>query len=623
MRIISQAAAMAILFCLASGCATVHHEREGNISGIFGNCSSACRSSKEARSDLYRKNQEILGRKYKEERSYLARKYPHDVGTKGAEPRIGLALSGGGPRSASFTMGVLKALDEKGVMDRLDVISSVSGGSYAMYWYFSQNCYLNTANNEDYCPLNDEITSDEMARLLAQRKTFDRKGLFASKEHNLNDPKILDEYRFQISLEERSDILTSLKEQGTWGKLLGYGEVAYKGSVYSLSLPFHWIFNGLFDMNMNLNPSRWYYQNGIERTYGYVPLSYDLEKFANNEKVLFQRKAVARQVKFSQLRDYVSNPNKKYPMPYFIINSTGGYDRGYDVFGDGKYRQMHKAIFEFTPWLCGSDLFGYREAEECEKEVSFSRAISISGAAVDGQQEAIDLAGVGIGESKATSTAMNIFNLDLGYRISNPNTNPVVRFLHWLTPFPLYFVADLIQGDRTSGIRLSDGGHSDNLGVFSLVRRGTKKIIAVDAEQDQKSVFEAAHRLGVQLEKELGLKLSFDKPDKVIDVYNTPLSQAVIRGKISGMVDENGDDAPIELIYIKLSLDRQLVKVGDQGYPFSIIKYQEKDPLFPHDPTFDLFYSPEQYKAYRDLGYMLGNSYEKYGEFMQEKPESR
>ncbi len=619
MRTIIQVAVMVILLCMASGCAIVHHEREGNISGIFGNRSSAYRSSKEARIKLYRDNQEILGSKYKEERDYLAKKYAANVDVQGAEPKLGLALSGGGPRSASFTIGVLKALEEKGVMDRLDLISSVSGGSYAMYWYFSQNCYLNTGNNEQYCPLNKCITSDEMGRYQAQQKAFDRKNLFASKEQNLNSPKIMDNYRFQISLEERSDLLTSLKEQGAMGKLLGYGEMAYKGSVYTLSVPLHWLLNGLFDWNLNLNPSRWYYQNGIERTYGYVPLSYDLEKFANNKRVLFQSKAVATQVKFSRLRDYLSTPNKKSPMPYFVINSTGGYDRGYNQFGDGGYRQMQKAIFEFTPWLCGSDLFGYRKAEECEKEISFSRAVSISGAAVDGQQEAIDLAGVGTGESKAAASAMNVFNLDLGYRISNPNTNPVVRFLHWISPFPFYFIADVIQGDRTNSIHLSDGGHSDNLGIFSLVRRGTKKIIAVDAEQDQKSVFEGAHRLKVQLEKELGLKLEFDRPDRVIDVYNTPLPQAVIKGKISGLVDNNGDEAPIDLIYIKLSLDRQLLQGGGDAYPFSIVKYQGKDKLFPHDPTFDLFYSPEQYKAYRDLGYLIGSSYEKYKGFMEER----
>jgi hypothetical protein len=41
-----------------------------------------------------------------------------------------LALSGGGIRSASFSLGVLQALNEKGALDRLDYLSTVSGGGY-------------------------------------------------------------------------------------------------------------------------------------------------------------------------------------------------------------------------------------------------------------------------------------------------------------------------------------------------------------------------------------------------------------------------------------------------------------------------------------------------------------
>jgi len=43
---------------------------------------------------------------------------------------IGLALSGGGIRSASFAMGVMQGLQAAGVMRRFDYLSSVSGGGY-------------------------------------------------------------------------------------------------------------------------------------------------------------------------------------------------------------------------------------------------------------------------------------------------------------------------------------------------------------------------------------------------------------------------------------------------------------------------------------------------------------
>src|SRR6478672_11631501 len=43
---------------------------------------------------------------------------------------IGLSLSGGGIRSAAFCLGVLQALDLAQVLDKVDYLSSVSGGGY-------------------------------------------------------------------------------------------------------------------------------------------------------------------------------------------------------------------------------------------------------------------------------------------------------------------------------------------------------------------------------------------------------------------------------------------------------------------------------------------------------------
>ena len=45
------------------------------------------------------------------------------------EPRIGLALSGGGARAMAFHLGCLRALHELGLLDRVQILSTVSGGS--------------------------------------------------------------------------------------------------------------------------------------------------------------------------------------------------------------------------------------------------------------------------------------------------------------------------------------------------------------------------------------------------------------------------------------------------------------------------------------------------------------
>ena len=65
--------------------------------------------------------------------------YPVELPPRGGQVDWGLALSGGGFRSAAFSIGVLKALYEKKLLDEIDVISTVSGGGYASYWMYSKS----------------------------------------------------------------------------------------------------------------------------------------------------------------------------------------------------------------------------------------------------------------------------------------------------------------------------------------------------------------------------------------------------------------------------------------------------------------------------------------------------
>ena len=59
---------------------------------------------------------------------------PTDPDTDVREQLMGLALSGGGIRSATFNLGVLQALSELGVLAEFDYLSTVSGGGYIGSW---------------------------------------------------------------------------------------------------------------------------------------------------------------------------------------------------------------------------------------------------------------------------------------------------------------------------------------------------------------------------------------------------------------------------------------------------------------------------------------------------------
>ncbi|MCE7977798.1 MAG: patatin-like phospholipase family protein, partial [Nitrospira sp. NTP1] len=48
--------------------------------------------------------------------------------------RAGLCLSGGGIRSATFSLGVLQSLARLQLLDKFDYLSTVSGGGYIGSW---------------------------------------------------------------------------------------------------------------------------------------------------------------------------------------------------------------------------------------------------------------------------------------------------------------------------------------------------------------------------------------------------------------------------------------------------------------------------------------------------------
>jgi len=57
-----------------------------------------------------------------------------------AEDAVGLGLSGGGIRSATFNLGLLQSLSRRGLLDQVDYLSTVSGGGYigsSLTWFMS------------------------------------------------------------------------------------------------------------------------------------------------------------------------------------------------------------------------------------------------------------------------------------------------------------------------------------------------------------------------------------------------------------------------------------------------------------------------------------------------------
>jgi hypothetical protein len=72
---------------------------------------------------------------------------------------IGLALSGGGIRSAAFCLGALQALDARGLTSKIDYLSSVSGGGYIG---ISMTAAMSEGGTEKF-PFASRLCADEEA----------------------------------------------------------------------------------------------------------------------------------------------------------------------------------------------------------------------------------------------------------------------------------------------------------------------------------------------------------------------------------------------------------------------------------------------------------------------------
>ncbi len=85
----------------------------------------------------------------------------HQVGNE-----WGVALSGGGIRSALFNLGLLKWMYDSRFLDRIDIISSVSGGGYTAYWLYANQAANPSVPRFAYGSLDESQFSKSVCEIL-------------------------------------------------------------------------------------------------------------------------------------------------------------------------------------------------------------------------------------------------------------------------------------------------------------------------------------------------------------------------------------------------------------------------------------------------------------------------
>lgn len=550
---------------------------------------------------------------------------------KGASYNLGISFSGGGVRSATFSQGAMAGLDQSGLLDRADIVSTVSGGGYAGYWLMSQLYYNQQQDTEfDRSLLFNDCFPDSWDNYAGFKNT-----LIPSCELDAAGDSVrnLNRYRFQSQVTQQSDLLHYYQDGSSYGRFLQATEFTSKVLLHIPSLISHHIGNTLFDWGYGGSGFRRYYQSGIERTYGLAPIDIeprhiDLKRYKNQEKILWMDNYKAEELSFEELSSYTLRNWKQCSIeardlqlcsrvPMWIINSTAGVaDRTYEW--TDEQPPLNESIFEVTPFGYGSGEYGY--VSQPIDQITVPKAIAISGAAADAQQKTANSRW----SKLAIAGGLHLINGNLGYSIDNYNPDRSNIALHRFLPFPLYYFHGFARNQSSVDIYLSDGGHSENLGAYSLIMRGVKNIVIFDAENDASGNFEAYYQLKEKLFNEEGLILEIEglSPQGDFNPYDAP--ENIFTGTVRGFQDgylANGNT--INVVYVKSSLVSDQLSEDcssdNRLYPCSVYKFHTTnnlDPrnecklkngggLFPHHSTATtaLEFSQSIYNAYRDLAW--------------------
>jgi hypothetical protein len=285
--------------------------------------------------------------------------------------------------------------------------------------------------------------------------------------------------------------------------------------------------------------------------------------------------------------------------PYHLINTALNI-QGSDY---ANRRGRNADFFVFSALHLGSEATGYADAAKFERvqpSLDLATAMAISGAAASSN--------MGSSSIKSLTPTLALLNVRLGYWLVNPKyIDRPGKPQHRSTPLYLWSEISGRLYENSDSVYLTDGGHIENLGVYELLRRRCKVVIAVDAEADSPMNFSALMTLQRYARIDLGILI--DLPWRAIrtgtlawmnhNAGKAPAPECTNGPHVAiGAIDYGAGEKGY-LVYIKSSL------TGDEND--YIRDYARRYDRFPHEPTGDQFFSEEQFEVYRALGFHMVN----------------
>lgn len=269
--------------------------------------------------------------------------------------------------------------------------------------------------------------------------------------------------------------------------------------------------------------------------------------------------------------------------PIHIINCFAQFSRTGDT-EDIPAEMLRRGGVNFavSPLYSGSRATGYVDTHSwytrstwwTRPQDNFWSLVAASGGALDTHPTRM---------SPFMRMALAFLNIGLGLWVANPRamakssvmwpsfTSNLRNLVEWNAPSDLW-------------IRLSDGGHFENLGLYELVARECTRIIVVDAGYDPDFEYfdlaVAARRCAEDFKARIEIDIERGKPS------------IVTRGTIH--YEGASQSTPAELVYIKLAALRE------HSLPLRL--RGAYDAGFPHELTANQFVDDEFVQAYFALG---------------------
>jgi hypothetical protein len=293
--------------------------------------------------------------------------------------------------------------------------------------------------------------------------------------------------------------------------------------------------------------------------------------------------------------------------PYHLVNTTLNLVGGRDL----TTAQRSADAFVLSKRFCGSSRTGYRDTREyMDGRLALGTAVAVSGAA----------ASPNMGSKTLTSSLamlMTFLNVRLGYWAPTPNKKDWRETRARLWPFYMLREFTSQTNDLSTYCYLTDGGHFDNTGLYSLVERGCRLIVVADCGADPKPCFQdvgdALRRCRIDFGAEIDLDLAplmrgkdsgFAESQFVVGsiVYSPKHLESLYR-ETTAPADDAADEEQRRARLARTGVII-LFKPGitNRRETADVRQYKLENPVFPQQTTVDQWFDEAQFESYRRLG---------------------